>query len=290
MRASRSAASATVRPEGGNGRPMRPPVVIVSNRGPLSFRSATTARLVGRARRRRARVRARPRSSPAPTPPGSPPPCPTATARPPPQGVVEAEGFRVRLLDARPRRPTALAYDVVVQRHALVRPPRPLRPAPARPRASTSAGGRPWEAYRAGQPALRRGRGRARPAGRRRARAGLPPVPAGAARCASARPDLRLVHFSPHAVRRARLAAGAARRRRPRAARGHGRPPRLRLPHRPVGRRPSTACCEQSRASPRRRSCRRSAPDPDDIARRRRRASLRRARSPSSTSASATGR
>ena len=89
------------RPPGGPAsldRPWIAPVVIVSNRGPLSFRRDDDGDLVGPTRGRRPRVGPRPAGRRHRTRPGSPPPCPTATARPRPTGVIEAEGFRVRLL------------------------------------------------------------------------------------------------------------------------------------------------------------------------------------------------
>ena len=71
-----------------------------------------------------------------------------------------------------------------------------------------------WAAYRAGEPGLRRRRGRRRPRRRGRAGAGLPPHPAGPD---AGRPAARPAHgaLQPHAVRRARPDPGAARRRRP---------------------------------------------------------------------------
>ena len=62
--------------------------------------------------RRRAGVRASGRSPPTATSPGWPPPCPTTIERRPAPGVVEADGFRVRLLALDPET-YRLAYDVV---------------------------------------------------------------------------------------------------------------------------------------------------------------------------------
>ena len=234
------------------------PIVIVSNRGPLSFPSDDDGDLVAGAARA-ASCPAWPRWSPAPTPSGSPPPCPTATARPPPAGWSRprASGSGCSSIDpdvyrARLRRG--------LQRHALVRPPRPLRagpPPPLRPPLPRGLGGLPR-----GQPGLRR---RGRRDGAPRAR----PCSCRTTTCpcwrplrgrAPARPAPRALQ--PHAVRRPRQLAGAARRPRPRAARRHGRPPRLRLPLPPVGRRLRRLLRRAARAGRRPPSWPRSPPTP----------------------------
>ena len=118
-----------------------------------------------------------------------------------------------------------------------------------------------WDAYRAVQRPVRRGRGRG---GRRRGhrpRAGLPPVPGPRdAAPGPARPEDR--PLQPHPVRRPQHVPGPAHRRRPGAARGHGRRHAPAVSTRPAGRRASGAAAPtwgSSRAAP---SCRRSAPTP----------------------------
>ena len=109
--------------------------------------------------------------------------------RRPRRGAIEAEGFRVRLLDIDPAvyRP---GLRRGLQRDPVVRPPRPVRPRPGG-RASTPAGSEAWAAYRAVNEALRRRRRRGSARRRGRARAGLPPRPARLRSCADERPDLR---------------------------------------------------------------------------------------------------
>ena len=133
------------------------------------------------------------RWSPAPTPRGSPRPCPTATGWWPPSGVVEAEGFRVRLLAIDP---ATFAHGLRrrLQRHPLVPLPRPVRPGPAA----------------AVRPPVRRGVGGLPPGEPSPSPTPWPRAPPTAPSCscrtttsawsgpmlADRRPDLRTVHFS----------------------------------------------------------------------------------------------
>ena len=109
------------------------------------------------------------------------------------QGVVEADGFRVRLLAIDPET-YRLAYDVVSNEvlwfahHGLWDLPRQ----PAFDRRWADA----WEAYRQVNRCLRRRRGRRCPAGCRRPRAGLPPLPGRGAGWPTCAPTSSCVHFS----------------------------------------------------------------------------------------------
>ena len=118
------------------------------------------------------------------------------------------------------------------QHHALVLPPPPVRPAAPAPLRPSLAGGV------GGLPDLQPGHGRRRRGpggpGRRRLRAGLPLLAAGADAGRGA-PGPAHGALLAHAVRRTRHARRAARRRRGRAARRHGRLLGLRLPLPPVG-------------------------------------------------------
>ena len=118
------------------------------------------------------------------------------------------------------------------QHHALVLPPPSVRsatPAPLRPSLAGGVGGLPD--LQPGHGRRRRGPGGP---GRRRLRAGLPLLAAGADAGRGA-PGPAHGALLAHAVRRTRHARRAARRRRGRAARRHGRLLGLRLPLPPVG-------------------------------------------------------
>ena len=241
------------------------PIVIVSNRGPLSFRRGDDGELVARRGAgglvsglaplvagtdgelaRRGHVRRRPGRGRGPAAP-----------------VIEAEGLHARLLELDPD-DYRMAYDVVCNatlwfvHHGLFDLAR-------RPRFDHE-----WSAglgrLPPGQRGLRRRHRRRRARGRGRAGAGLPPQPAGPDAAPSAGPTCGSCTSRHTPFAGARLLAGAARRGAPRAARGHGRPPRLRLPLGALGR-----PLRRRRAGRRHRprpppSWPRSAPDPDDLA------------------------
>ena len=168
------------------------PVVLLSNRGPVSFRVDDAGELVAR------RGAGGLVSGLAPLVDGTDAVWIAAAMSDgdraaADRGVVEAEGLRVRLLALDPS-----AYRRRlrrrVQRHALVRPPRPLRRRPAAPP-------RPPVARGVGRPTARSTRPSPTPPPSRRPRA--PPSSCRTTTCASsprgcraARPDLRLVHFS----------------------------------------------------------------------------------------------
>ena len=148
------------------------------------------------------------------------------------EGVVEAEGFKVRSLAIDPST-FRMAYDVVSNstlwflNHGLF----DLARRPRFDRRWWEA----WDGYRAVNRSVRRGGRRARRGGRHRPRPGLPPVPGGGlAGPGAARPAGGALH--PHALRRPRGPAGAAVVGGRGAARGHDQPRRLRLPRPPVGR------------------------------------------------------
>ncbi len=148
-------------------------------------------------------------------------------------GVVDAEDFRVRLLavDAETYR---LAYDVISNQvlwflhHGLYDLPREPAFGPGLADA--------WQAYREVNRAFADAVADAAPDGRRRARAGLPPRAHGPD-AGREPPRPRGRPLPPHAVRHAHLAAGASAARGRRGRVGPRRPPRLRVPHRPLGRR-----------------------------------------------------
>ena len=162
---------------------------------------------------------------------GSPPPCPTTTGRRPGGVDRRPRAFRVRLAAPRPD-DYRMAYDVIGNADAVVRATTICTTSPAA-RASTAAGAQAWEAYAAGEPDVRRRGGRDAPEDAVVLVQDYHLCPAGA-RARRARPDLRLVHF-PTRPSPAPDAVGAPRRRRPRAAGGHGRQRRLRLPHGALG-------------------------------------------------------
>ena len=262
-----------------------PPLVVVSNRGPLSFtRRARRAASRPDAGRRRARVgpgpargrhrhhldrrRAvpgRPRGRSRRRDRGRGLPCPHARARP---------------------RGPAAGLRRGVQRHPLVRAPRALR---ARPRAVVRPRlvGR-LERLRAGQRGLRAGGDGGRAGGRHRPRAGLPPRPARPASSAPSAPTCDSVHFShtpfagPDGLRVLPPGAPTG------AARGDGRAPRLRLPHPALGGGVRGLVRRRRRDPAARRSCRRS-PRIPTTSRRPRARSPASTRWPGSTACSATG-
>ena len=204
----------------------------VSNRGPVSLRAGRRRRPRRPARRRRPRVGHRTARRRHARPPGSPPRSPTATASPPSEGVVEADGFRVRLLALDPET-YRLAYDVVSNEvlwfahHGLW----DLAHEPAFDRiVGAGLGGVPRR-----EPRVRRRGGRGRRPRARWCSCRTTTCASWPSASRAPRPDLRCVHFShtPFAPP-AWLAAL------PDAAvgellDGHGRPPRLRVPHRSGG-------------------------------------------------------
>ena len=151
----------------------------------------------------------------------------------PATGPTSADGFRVHLLALDPDA-YRVAYDVVGNEtlwflhHGLFDLAR-------RPRFDTRFAAA-WDAYRDVNRAFADAVAERRARGRGGAGAGLPPR---ARRPDAARAPSRSAHgaLHPHPVRRAGPAAGAARRGRDRAARGHGRLRRLRVPHPALGRR-----------------------------------------------------
>ena len=124
--------------------------------------------------------------------------------------VIEADGLHVRLLGHRPRRlPDGLRRGV--QRHPVVRAPRPLRPGPT-PALRPPLVAQAWDAYRRVNDAFADAVADDAPEGRGRAGAGLPPLPAGGRCSAERRPDLRTCTSRHTPFAHARLLRGAARR------------------------------------------------------------------------------
>ncbi len=207
------------------------PVVLVSNRGPLSFTVGPGRRVGGSAGRGRAGVRPGPAHGRHRRPVGG-------------RGHVRGRsgggavgshpgrGTSHRPAGPRPRRlPDGLRRGG--QRHLVVRAPRPVGAGPPtslRPPLHRGLGRLP-----PGQPGLRRAVTDQAPPNCGGAGAGLPPEPA---RADAGRATTRsgVGALLPHTLRRARLAAGATRCRGRRTARGSGRPPRLRLPCAALGR------------------------------------------------------
>ena len=221
------------------------------------------------------------RWSPAPTPSGSPPPSPTATVRPPTAGRRRGRGLPGPPPRRRPRHlPRRLRRGL--QRHALVPPPRPVRPGPAPPlrpplprgvgrlpARSTGPSPTPWSTTRA--------------RGRRRCSCRTTTSPWSARSSPSAAPtcasSTSATPRSPTPTRWRVLPADL----RPRAAGGHGRPPRLRLPLPALGRRLRRLLRRAARPVAPPTFVAPLAPDADDIGAGGRRRRVRRAPSTSST-------